>query len=80
MTRGNQRDLARAKNQKKQDELKKGQKSDSKDGTKGLSLPDRKQRDADRMRDKQKKAEGDEGATGGASGGATGEASGGAAT
>jgi len=57
MTRGNQRELARAKNQKKQEAVSKGQKADGKDGNKGLSLPDRKQRDADRMRDKQKKAE-----------------------
>jgi len=57
MTRGNQRELARAKNQKKQESVTRAQKADSKDGNKGLNLQDRKQRDADRMRDKQKKAE-----------------------
>jgi len=57
MTRGNQRELARAKNQKKQEALTKSQKADGKDGNKGTSLQERKQRDADRMRDKQKKAE-----------------------
>lgn len=57
MTRGNQRELARAKNQKKQESVGKTQKADNKDGNKGLSLPERQQRDADRMRDKQKKAQ-----------------------
>jgi hypothetical protein len=71
MTRGNQRELARAKNQKKQETHGKQQKADNKDGNKGLSLQERKQRDADRMRDKQKKAEGEGGAEGGATGGAT---------
>jgi len=56
MTRGNQRELARAKNQKKNEAHGKTQKADSKDGNKGLSLEERRQRDADRMRDKQKKA------------------------
>ncbi|KAL1492971.1 hypothetical protein ABEB36_011125 [Hypothenemus hampei] len=51
MTRGNQRELARAKNQKKQQELNKGKKSD------GLTLEQRKFRDAELMREKQKKKE-----------------------
>jgi hypothetical protein len=54
MTRGNQRELARQKNQKKQQEISK--KADDKDGNKGMSLQERKQRDADRMREKQKLA------------------------
>jgi len=62
MTRGNQRELARAKNAKKQEALGKTQKADNKDGNKGMSLQERKQRDADRMRDKQKKAEDEGGA------------------
>ncbi|XP_055684823.1 putative SERF-like protein [Lutzomyia longipalpis] len=52
MTRGNQRDLARAKNLKKQADKQKGKKDES-----GLSLEQRKQRDADVMREKQKKKE-----------------------
>jgi len=56
MTRGNQRELARAKNQKKLESHGKAQKAENKDGNKGLSLEERRQRDADRMRDKQKKA------------------------
>jgi hypothetical protein len=54
MTRGNQRDLAREKNAKKN--ATQGKKADDKDGNKGTSLQERKQRDADRMREKQKKA------------------------
>ena len=54
---GNQRDLAREKNQKKQAEMKKKQGSNQKDGNKGMTLEERKQRDADLMRLKQKKAE-----------------------
>lgn len=53
MTRGNQRDLARAKNAKKD---AKGKKADEMQGNKGVSLQDRKERDAQKMRDKQKKA------------------------
>ncbi|KAJ2714427.1 hypothetical protein H4R19_001737 [Coemansia spiralis] len=49
MTRGNQRDLARQKNQKKQD--KQGKEKD-KDG---LSHSQRKELDAQRMREKQAK-------------------------
>ncbi|EDO47741.1 predicted protein [Nematostella vectensis] len=52
MTRGNQRELARAKNQKKQT----GKKASEHDANKGQNLTDRKQRDADRMREKQEKA------------------------
>ncbi|XP_019871302.1 putative SERF-like protein [Aethina tumida] len=51
MTRGNQRELARLKNQKKQTESNKGKKND------GLTLEQRKQRDAELMREKQKKKE-----------------------
>lgn len=58
MTRGNQRELARAKNAKKQNEGKKGQASGAKDGNKGLTLEARKQRDAEMMRLKQQKAAG----------------------
>lgn len=57
MTRGNQRELARQKNLKKQQEVSRGKKADDKDGNKGMSLQERKQRDADRMREKQKAAE-----------------------
>lgn len=41
---GNQRDLARQKNLKKQQETSKTKKADDKDGNKGMSLQDRKQR------------------------------------
>ncbi|KAH1029809.1 putative SERF-like protein [Dendroctonus ponderosae] len=51
MTRGNQRDLARAKNQKKQQEQGRGKKND------GLTVEQRKFRDAEVMREKQKKKE-----------------------
>ena len=40
---GNQRELARQKNQKKQQETK-GKKADDKDGNKGTTLQDRRQR------------------------------------
>lgn len=53
MTRGNQRDLARKKAQKKGGS---GKKSAEQTANVGTSLTERKQRDADRMRDKQKKA------------------------
>ncbi|XP_069622246.1 small EDRK-rich factor 2 [Ranitomeya imitator] len=49
MTRGNQRELARAKNMKKNPD--KGKKQDD-----GLSAAARKQRDAQIMQEKQKKA------------------------
>ncbi|XP_062327909.1 small EDRK-rich factor 2 [Osmerus eperlanus] len=51
MTRGNQRDLARLKNAKKQGDQNKGKRSDD-----GLSAAARKQRDAEIMQQKQKKA------------------------
>lgn len=50
MTRGNARDLARAKTLKKEQELNKGRKDD------GLSAAARKERDAAIMKEKQKKA------------------------
>uniref|UniRef100_A0A336KRN4 Transmembrane protein 138 n=1 Tax=Culicoides sonorensis TaxID=179676 RepID=A0A336KRN4_CULSO len=51
MTRGNQRDLARQKAQKRQAELNKGKRDD------GLTAEQRKERDAQIMREKQKKKE-----------------------
>ncbi|CAF1613597.1 unnamed protein product [Rotaria magnacalcarata] len=51
MTRGNQRDLAREKNQKNQ--KNKGQSAADTDANKGLSLQERQLRDAARMREKQ---------------------------
>lgn len=57
MTRGNQRELARAKNAKKQQETKKGKGASEKDGNKGMTLEARKQRDAEMMRLKQLKAQ-----------------------
>lgn len=56
MTRGNQRELARQKNAKKNKEVNKNSSSDQKDGNKGLSLESRKHRDAEAMREKQRKA------------------------
>ena len=41
---GNQRELARAKNQKKQQELSKKKGADAKDGNKGQSLEERRRR------------------------------------
>ncbi|KAM4602588.1 small EDRK-rich factor 2 [Polymixia lowei] len=51
MTRGNQRELARAKNAKKQTDSGKGKRNED-----GLSAAARKQRDAEIMQQKQKKA------------------------
>lgn len=51
MTRGNQRDLAREKNVKKQQEKTKGQRED------GMSHAARKEADAEKMRQKQAAAE-----------------------
>ncbi|XP_051989855.1 small EDRK-rich factor 2-like [Xyrauchen texanus] len=51
MTRGNQRELARQKNAKKLSEHGKGKKNED-----GLSSAARKQRDAEIMQQKQKKA------------------------
>ncbi|KAH9393676.1 hypothetical protein TYRP_021594 [Tyrophagus putrescentiae] len=56
MTRGNQRDLARAKNQKKQQEQAKKKAADEKGANKGQTLEERRLRDAEVMRLKQKKA------------------------
>ncbi|XP_012265930.1 putative SERF-like protein [Athalia rosae] len=55
MTRGNQRDLARAKNMKKSANKPAGEQ----ESNKGLTLEQRKQRDADRMREKQSKKQQD---------------------
>ncbi|NP_001166132.1 uncharacterized protein LOC100149345 [Danio rerio] len=51
MTRGNQRELARQKNVKKHSDMQKGKRNDD-----GLSAAARKQRDAEIMQQKQKKA------------------------
>ncbi|XP_062860626.1 small EDRK-rich factor 2 [Trichomycterus rosablanca] len=51
MTRGNQRELARQKNAKKANDLGKGKRNED-----GLSPAARKQRDAEIMQQKQKKA------------------------
>jgi len=51
MARGNQRELARAKNQKKQAAMNKGKKDD------GTTFKSRQERDAEIMRQKQKKKE-----------------------
>ncbi|XP_073994042.1 putative SERF-like protein [Rhodnius prolixus] len=56
MTRGNQRDLAREKNQKRQQEMQKKKSSNDKNSNKGMTLEQRKQRDAELMREKQRKA------------------------
>ena len=55
MTRGNQRDLAREKNMKKQQSQAK--KAGDTAANAGLSAEQRKLRDAERMRQKQKEAE-----------------------
>ncbi|XP_029702120.1 small EDRK-rich factor 2 [Takifugu rubripes] len=52
MTRGNQRELARMKNAKKSNEQGKGKRNED-----GLSAAARKQRDAEIMQQKQKKAD-----------------------
>ncbi|XP_018948413.1 small EDRK-rich factor 2-like [Cyprinus carpio] len=51
MTRGNQRELARQKNAKKHNDQTKGKRNED-----GLSASARKQRDAEIMQQKQKKA------------------------
>lgn len=56
MTRGNQRDVAREKNQRKQLELQKKKAANDKSSNKGISLEQRKARDAEVMREKQRKA------------------------
>ncbi|KAL4131408.1 hypothetical protein QTP88_008724 [Uroleucon formosanum] len=59
MARGNARDLAREKNQKKQQEQAKKKGISDKGSNQGLTLEQRKQRDADRMREKQLKKQED---------------------
>lgn len=44
MTRGNQRELARAKNAKKQQELTKKKAANDKNGNRGLTLEERRHR------------------------------------
>lgn len=56
MARGNQRELAREKAQKKQQELQKKKAAAEKGSNKGLSLEERRRRDAENMRLKQQKA------------------------
>jgi hypothetical protein len=56
MTRGNQRELARAKNAKKQEGLKKSQAAQAKAGNNGVTTDKRLERDAEIMRQKQEKA------------------------
>lgn len=53
MARGNQRELARQKAQKKQTDLQKRKGASEKDSNKGLSLEERRRRDAEMMRLKQ---------------------------
>ena len=53
MTRGNQRELARERNAKKQSATKASETA----ANAGLSLEERKERDAQRMREKQKAKE-----------------------
>jgi len=55
MARGNQRELARAKNAKKNSDASKKKGADEKEGNKGLTLLARKERDAEQMRLKQLK-------------------------
>ncbi|XP_011494032.1 PREDICTED: putative SERF-like protein [Ceratosolen solmsi marchali] len=55
MTRGNQRELARAKNLKKSSKKTAAEQ----ESNKGLTLEQRKQRDAERMREKQLKKQQD---------------------
>ena len=54
---GNQRELARAKNAKKQAAMSKSKNASDKSGSKGAGLEKRKERDADIMREKQKKSQ-----------------------
>lgn len=61
MARGNQRDLARQKAQKKQQDLAKSKGAAEKGSNKGLSLEERRRRDAENMRLKQLKAEHEKG-------------------
>ncbi|EEB15692.1 conserved hypothetical protein [Pediculus humanus corporis] len=52
---GNQRELARAKNQKKQLEIQKKKGACDKSSNAGLTLEQRKHRDAELMREKQRR-------------------------
>jgi len=62
MTRGNQRDLARAKAQKKLQDQAKAKGADVKGANAGMTLEQRRERDANILRDKQaKKAQEQEG-------------------
>lgn len=56
MARGNQRELAREKAQKKQTELQKKKAAAEKGCNKGMSLDERRRRDAENLRMKQQKA------------------------
>lgn len=56
MARGNQRELARQKAQKKQVEQQKRKGAADKEGNKGMSLEERRRRDAENIRLKQQKA------------------------
>jgi len=66
MTRGNQRDLARAKNAKKNAS---GKKAEDQEANKGLTKEQRQHRDAEVMRLKQQKAAEKKEAEGAAGGG-----------
>lgn len=57
MARGNQRELARQKAQKKQQETQKQKAASEKGSNKGMTLEERRRRDAENMRLKQLKAE-----------------------
>jgi len=59
MARGNQRELARQKANKKAQEQSKKKNSSHQDGNKGMKLEQRKQRDAEVMRLKQQKSSND---------------------
>jgi len=59
MARGNQRELARQKANKKAQEQSKKKNSSNQDGNKGMKLEQRKQRDAEVMRLKQQKSSND---------------------
>lgn len=56
MARGNQRELAREKAQKKQQEQQKKKAAAEKGSNRGMSLEERRRRDAENMRLKQQKA------------------------
>ena len=69
MTRGNQRELARAKAAKKLKDVEKGKKSSEKGANKGMTLEERRHRDAEIMRQKQEKKDAAAAAVQGATGG-----------